>query len=274
MKIKRSQPPTATAYAHRTGDVKLDLNKDQRAELGAIALASQELVLSIEALLPVVIGPNWVILKIVNRLTPDISSKITWMRDGIDQMPALDHANNTLREQIKDALKNADIFLGVRGVIIHSVIFNAPHSIATNRSKRSDKPQEISLAIEALEYVYNQLVATREEIDHAAAIIKTHRESMIAEPDQKRSQLSTELQALIGQFQVLRAKRVAISSPSGFPSESELREGVRRANEATAASQMGWFVPWDQPTRQQPPRQPFADQSWVPGPPDPEKKED
>ena len=100
------------------------LSEAQRAEIGAIGLASQALIKALDPLLPLSIA-NGLFLELIKRQAGNTPEKIKWMILGLTGLPI----SNSLRDGIKKSLDAAKHFFHLRHSVIHCDLLDSTTGI-------------------------------------------------------------------------------------------------------------------------------------------------
>ncbi len=235
-KAKKHQLASASAPdAGSNNQIKNILSESQRAEIGAIGLASQALITALESFFPFTIA-NEILLALIKRTANSTKDKITWMKLGLKGLPI----PSAVRDGIQQSLDAANQFLHLRNSVIHCDLVNAETGSYQGNTK-------VSLKKEDLEFIYNNLCCTYDEITGATDFLsKTAKLSTSGLSDQDRERLSKEVQASENQLQTLLAQRGSVPLPPGLPSEDQLveAEALKQATEATKAIENPWRHSW------------------------------
>jgi hypothetical protein len=233
------RPPRQETVSHRfvTGDIRKDLSPKQLEEIGAIAIAYNDIEAIIHRMFADVTG-------IPQGLCLEVSTRI----NGIEGIIAIITIGTRLvgvqpddQTQIEEMLGNGvfKLLKKYRDAVVHARVINAPFGIG-ERTDRQAKVSEVLLSLKALQALYRHLVALRDEIDSAARLVlEIKMFSDGPQNDQDRARLAAKKLRWSAQLRRDRTRRLSLPPIPEFPSESELNEALERWWQTRTTELMG-----------------------------------
>jgi hypothetical protein len=225
----------------RTGDIKRDISVDQRAALGAAALAYNDVEKYIEGLFFIVTDlPGPMQYEVSTRIT-SIAAKVDIVLAGADYL-GLDPQDRT---QLGEALGEG-IFgklKGYRNAVIHARILDASTGIGLSVENRANL-QEVLLTVTALEALYINLVALAKELSWFGNILGCLRSIKKHAPN--IGSVSEGIARWTVRVRALQIERKTLPPIPEFPPESELDAAEIRWLQALQSEQMGSYQQFSQ----------------------------
>ena len=168
--MKRHAP--ASRSGSKTGDIFRDFTESQLQKIGAIALAWNEVEFAIDCCL-------YSGLKLTGESWSSVLSRIS-ANDKLDLLLEITPRNSypeNLSESIKEVSTKAREFKDLRNNVVHCRIFDFSNSIGEN-IRKGGKISQILLTEDSLQWLYECLVALREEFICVNALIDLNKNSL------------------------------------------------------------------------------------------------
>jgi hypothetical protein len=234
--MKRSR----TSVNHRrTGDIRKDLTQEQLAGIGSIALAYNEVEMTINALVGLSCG---ILTKVANEVTSRINGidgKIEIIKAGLREYILGEEFFSMIGEAFgENGFKS---YKKYRDAVIHARILDAPLAIALSPPKRG-KTEEVLLSVDALDGLYNRLVILRLELNeicmiaiclfsdrHLMSVMRAVRAGFPAPEhisDLPRRQFAQEIQENLSRCQAHQKRRLSLPPLPEFPEEPPFPSGL------------------------------------------------
>jgi hypothetical protein len=246
--MKRKSRDDTPKGEHSTGDIKADLTEKQLAAFGAAALAYNVLEDQIDALLFFTTRiPDWLFAEVSSRIH-GLDGKTAIIQEAIKHSDL----NATDTKMLTEAVATFGDFKKTRDAMIHARIINVTTAVGRGAKQRGKSPYEVLLSADALNAFYDHIVALKNELASAAALLNSSITLKLSNSDDpNRPQIEEALRVHQAQYRENRNRRRSMKPLPKFPDEDELRQVANQQREAQIAAQMGWFQPWSAPQRPQ-----------------------
>jgi len=216
--------------------MKQELTKFQLAAIGAVALAYNELDVTVDALLFVVAGSA----NYGRESISDTNTKIATIAKGLAHLDL----EPDDKKQINEALGVFREFTIYRDVVNHVRIMNLTGMVELSPKSRKTK-SVAPFSDKALNIFYDHLIALEKELSSAAMLIKgISTLKSLASNDPSKGLYEEGKRVCSFQFRGYGTRRQTLPPLPRFPSESELRELKMRWQEAQQAEIMAWLSVW------------------------------
>jgi hypothetical protein len=243
--MKRPRLPATSRPVFMAGDIKRDLTKEQLAAIGAISLAYNKAEDRIDDLFGVVTALDGQMRLEVSTRINGIDGKIAIITHGAKEFGLTDEEQFSLEELLGEGVFKK--LKKYREAVIHSRINHAPVGIGYTIERKA-KINEVLLSQNALDALYDHLIACCSELSVAAAVLQHARTVNNAAPDDpNREQHEANRSGSSAQFRRYRTLRQSLPPIPEFPSESEFHEAELQWQQSRQAELWGWMSSWDIP---------------------------
>jgi hypothetical protein len=226
-------------YAHPKGEMKKELTIRQLAAIGAVALAYNELEVTIDVMLFEAIELPPSAFLDVSRIN-NIEDKIATINKGVAHL-GLEPED---QKQIEEALGIFREFTIYRDAINHARIMNLTGGVGLDPKSRGTASLSL-FGDDALNIFYDHLIALEKELSSAAVLIKgISTLNSLASDDSKKALYEEGRRVCSFQFRGYGTRRQSLPPMPNFPSELELRDVKMRWLQAQQAEIMAWLSVW------------------------------
>jgi hypothetical protein len=232
-----------------TGDIKKDLSVDQLAQIGAMALAFNEVEKYLELLFFMVTDLSAPLQYEVSTRINGIDGKIGIIKIGLTQF----RLDQTDIEQFNEALGKGvfKLYKSFRDAVIHVRVTDGSVGMGLLVDRQA-QISDVLLSETALSVLYDHLVALKTELEFGALLLGLAKTTRNIDKNDPNAELIAKGRSnLSAQFQARRTVRLALPPIPEFPSESELDAAATRwhQNRQAAMPLMDWIQPWTGPVQ-------------------------
>lgn len=235
--MKRASIKRMTAL--RSHDIRRDLKESQLADIGAVALAYNEVEAQIDVLMASALELYSIALEVTSRIN-GVDGKIEIIKAAVAALGA----SPEFKELLADSLGGTDGFMILkqyRDAVIHARDIDSVSTIGATAPKRG-KLYEVLLTPTALKSLYDRLLIVRSELVHAQIVILKlstirrfqqyemgiHR-GFLASPAERvipkaKAQHEQDILGVTAQYREHQNRRRSLLRFPEFPSEQELRQ--------------------------------------------------
>jgi hypothetical protein len=233
----------------KTGDIKKDLSVGQLAQIGAMALAFNEVEKYLELLFFMVTELSAQLQYEVSTRINGIDGKIGIIKIGLAQF-GLDQTDI---EQFNEVLGKGvfKLYKSFRDAVIHARVTDGSVGMGLLVDRQA-QISDVLLSETALSVLYDHLVALKTELEFGAILLGLAKTTRNLDKSDPNTELIAKGRAnLSAQFRARQTVRLALPPIPEFPSEYELDAAANRWHQKQQAAMplMDWLQPWPAPVQ-------------------------